>query len=613
MANINLTSPVFYKNGSSGGVSAVVGYESLSNRVVRYCFRTGASGASGVQLAFTGNWQGSGKLPSLRFYIGTDPDSHRDAGADSPYTGSLTPTGFDYGGSAEVLLLPDTDYYVWVFPATTTFGWVQWSYDDGDAVAGCTGGALTALTAEGGTLGQPMTLNLTRYGEFAHTVTLRLGEQTLTVCENSTETALGFTPPLELAWQLPDAVSGVAVFTVTSLQDGQILGSTQTAVTLTVPESLVPTVTAVWTDASGAFDRFGTCVQRISRIALEADALGSYGSTIRATALTLNGQPYGGGALLETGDMTLTVTVTDSRGRTGSDTHILTVAEYAVPWVRIDASRCDADGTANDMGEYALVTITGKTVQVAEKNSGSLTFAYGETVETTTVSVGSLSERRIVPADSTRTLPLWAVLTDALTASPRAEMVLSIGYATLDLLGGGKGIAFGTTATKEGFTCAMDTDFTGHRVTGLPAPEADTDAANKAYVDAAVQPADPVYLYADQEYLSGEYWNGRPVYTKMLVFSPEKITAQILSLPHGVSGLDIGLSVSVLWQYVNAAGNVTWRTFPAVYYGNVDWSAQAYFEGAGSVKLELGSQVKTNMAASTQPFYVTLRYVKEEV
>ena len=33
--------------------------------------------------------------------------------------------------------------------------------------------------------------------------------------------------------------------------------------------------------------------------------------------------------------------------------------------------------------------------------------------------------------------------------------MLSTGYATLDLLAGGKGISFGKAATIEGFDCAM--------------------------------------------------------------------------------------------------------------------------------------------------------------
>lgn len=608
MANITLTSPIFYKNGQSG-MSAVVGYESLSNRVVRYTLRTGSSGAGRVALAFSGNWEGNGTLPRLRFYIGTDPDSHKNAGKNAEFTGELTRSGYNYGATADILLLPDTDYYVWVFPATDTFGWVQWSYVSGAAVADLSGGALTRLTAENGVLGEPMELTLLRCADFTHTVTLTLGGQTLTVCENSTETTLTFTPPLALAEEIPNATTAQGVFTVTSLGNGEAVGSLQTAVPLSVPDSLIPTVTARWQDLSGAFDRFGTCVQRISHLAVTAEAAGVYGSTVTGSALALNGQPYNGGVLMEAGEQTLTVTVTDSRGRTGTATHLLPVAEYAVPWVRIDASRCEEDGTPNEMGEFARLTLTGRTEALLD-NSAFLTYGWGEESRTEAVETGSVALSRIIPADSTVTLPLWAVLADDLAQSPRAAMVLSIGYATVDFFGGGRGIAFGTTATKAGFTCAMDTDFANHRVTGLPAPTADTDAATKAYVDEAAAKQPPIPMLAGEEYLTGEWWNGRPVYTKLLAISPGKFTSQTPSLPHGIQGLDVGLSVAVLWHYVNAAGKGTWRNLPAVYYGNAEWAAQAYFEGTDNIKFELGSQARTNMAASAENIYVTLRYVK---
>lgn len=496
MANINLTSPVFYKSGQ-GGVSAVVGYESLCNRVVRYTLRTGASGAGRVSLAFSGNWEGHGTYPKLRFYIGTDPESHINAGRTAPFTGELSRSGYNYAGTAEIMLLPDADYYVWVFPATETFGWIQWSYAPGAAVADVSGGALTQLTAEPGVLGSPMALTLSRYADFTHTVTCTLGDTTLTVAENTAETALTFTPPLTLAWEMPNAVTAQAVFTVTSLRDGAPVGSQQTAVNLTVPDSVCPTVTARWQDLSDAYGRFGTCVQLISRLGVEAEAQGVYGSTVQSSVLTLNGQPYSGGVLMEAGDHTLTVTVTDSRGRTGSATHIVSVGAYAVPWVRMDASRCDADGTPNDMGEYAKVTFTGSTAQLPG-NTAALSFDSGDGARTEPVPLGQLTLEKIVYADSTKTLTFRAVLQDGVCASPVFSTVLSIGYATVDFYAGGRGIAFGTTATGEGFTCAMDTDFSGHRVTGLPAPENTADAANKAYVDAAVAAAAPqqpaVYL-----------------------------------------------------------------------------------------------------------------------
>ena len=40
-------------------------------------------------------------------------------------------------------------------------------------------------------------------------------------------------------------------------------------------------------------------------------------------------------------------------------------------------------------------------------------------------------------------------------------MALSTAYCVMDVLYGGKGVAFGTVAREPGFLCAMDAKFTG--------------------------------------------------------------------------------------------------------------------------------------------------------
>ena len=51
-------------------------------------------------------------------------------------------------------------------------------------------------------------------------------------------------------------------------------------------------------------------------------------------------------------------------------------------------------------------------------------------------------------------------------SSISSTVTISVGYATIDFLKGGRGIAFGTTALTAGFKCAMDADFTGDTVIG---------------------------------------------------------------------------------------------------------------------------------------------------
>ena len=616
MANIVLTDQIFYKNGQ-GGVSGVVGYESKSNRVVRYTLQSPPSGASGIDLNFTGNyWTEYGVLPeTLFFYIGKDPESHANAGKDFEKTGVLERKAktYDYSGSAEILLMPNTTYYVWVFPASTVFGWLYWSKSIGDATVETTGGAVSVVAPVSVVLSNEAEIFVTKHIEsYTHTIRFELANAVGLICEKSAETKLLWTPPVDLAWQITNSDRANATIIVETYNGDELVGTTSdTQFELIVPESIVPSVSFSWKDMSVASEKFDALAQGVSFLAVDVSADGNYGSRIEKNEIILGNEQYNGGVLDKFGDLTLTVNVIDSRGRSASSSQNLYVFEYSSPSISISASRCDLDGTANETGEYANVTIKTVTHQVNDKNEASVLLNYGGNSETVSVVVGEKQTTKIIPAPSVAPIAISAVVYDKIKESPIAKMVLSIGYATLDFLSGGKGIAFGTTATKPGFTCAMDTDFCGRTVTGLPAPSQPEDAATKAYVDEVAQRATPIPMLVGQEYLAEEYWNGRPVYTKMLAFSPQKITSQTVTLPHGIQGLDIGLSVAVLWKYVNASKNVTWRNFPSVYYGTVDWSAQAYFEGADNIKFELGSQVRTNMANSAQDFYVTLRYVKE--
>lgn len=492
MTNITLTSPVFYKKGQAG-VSAVVGYESSSNRVARYSFTAPAGGATAVSLAFSGNWTGRGEKPKLAFFIGTDPESHANAGKDSPITGALTlqPDYYSYAGSAQILLLPGVTYYVWVFPTTAVFGWLQWGYDAGDAVATLTGAAISHISAQDGTLGEEMIINITRYGDYTHTVTCAFGAETITLCEHSVETQLRWTPPLELAMQLPNEAAGQAVFTVQT----EDLGAMQCAVTLAVPESLAPTVEFTWENSCPAgLYRF------LSALTVEVEAQAHYGATIRSTAVTLDGRPYSGAPLHSAGHHLLEVSATDSRGMTASRSEILLVKYYDRPQLTLSGSRCDADGTPNDMGEFARLTAQA-TVFIGP---ATLNLA-GQTVEGDSFTC-------IVPAPSVSSPLFTATVTDGVGGTQTAEFRLAIGYATLDFLAGGKGIAFGTTATREGFVCAMPALFTGG-VEGADRWQ-EEDGCLYRTVDGQKEWLSPPLL-ADVEYRTVERFKGKPVYYRL--------------------------------------------------------------------------------------------------
>lgn len=148
MATITLSNPTFYQDGTvctGKVVGRSIPDKYTVNRVARYSFTSPNTGASSVSLIFANMHytpaDGKTRPTSFRFYIGTDADSHINAGASSTCTGTvklLENSYTEFAGSADILLLPNTKYYLFVFPATSTYGWYSW---EGTSAMTSSGGA----------------------------------------------------------------------------------------------------------------------------------------------------------------------------------------------------------------------------------------------------------------------------------------------------------------------------------------------------------------------------------------------------------------------------------------------------------------------------------------
>lgn len=154
MATIELLDPVFYKNGKDGA-SVVVGYEGGERRAVRYTITAPDVGAQSVNLTLHTAGRGGGEQAKhipLRFFIGTDPGSHANAGYDAEYTGQLMleDDWLTFTGKADILLLPGQTYYLWVFPGEDTFGWYSWQRNGYVSTMETEGATFILPTATGG-------------------------------------------------------------------------------------------------------------------------------------------------------------------------------------------------------------------------------------------------------------------------------------------------------------------------------------------------------------------------------------------------------------------------------------------------------------------------------
>jgi hypothetical protein len=145
MATITLSNPTYYQKGVSG-VSAVVGNESVnSNRNARFEFTSPSEGASHIEFSiYYGYLIGQSSKKTMRFYIGTSSTSHANAWKDSEYHGEVMATDSGdvttFTGEADVRLLPNTKYYLWIFPGDTGDGWCYYGVVPNTCTLETTGG-----------------------------------------------------------------------------------------------------------------------------------------------------------------------------------------------------------------------------------------------------------------------------------------------------------------------------------------------------------------------------------------------------------------------------------------------------------------------------------------
>lgn len=327
-------------------------------------------------------------------------------------------------------------------------------------------------------MGTPVTIFTNQMGGLVHVLEYSFGSLSGVIARDVRDSVV-WTPDISLASQLPTAETGVAKIRCKTYLGTVLLGTRELALSLVVPRNLVPGILLFAEDLTPGAEVFGKLVQNVSRLAVECETTPAWGSPIVKTELTLDGKRYAGGILREAGSHTLTASVTDSRGHTAYAAMALTVLPYRQPSLRIRASRCREDGTADDVGAFARITVTGTVAPEDGKNAGQLLVQWGEEQETAALGEGEFRWERIVAVSTEETMEIRAEARDALLAAIRT-MVLSTGYATMDFLAGGKGVSFGKMANRPGFDCAMEAYFSAG-INGLRfGPFGETDVSGPA-------------------------------------------------------------------------------------------------------------------------------------
>ena len=277
----------------------------------------------------------------------------------------------------------------------------------------------STLSVGNGTLGTAQTLTVTRQSsDFTHTITYSCGSASGTIVTKSTSTSISFTPPLSLAAQNTTGTSVSVKYTITTYNGNTSLGSNSYTKTCSIPASVKPTVSISVSDAMGYQGTYGGYIQGMSKFKITVTASGSQGSTIKSYQTKADGKTYTTASITtnvisNSGTLTVSTTVTDSRGRTASASISVTVLAYAKPQINsLTVFRSDSSGNATSSGVYLTATFDYSITSLNSKNTAKIKLQYKKN-SATSYSNGTVSNGKcIFEADATSTYDILLSVSD---------------------------------------------------------------------------------------------------------------------------------------------------------------------------------------------------------
>lgn len=326
------------------------------------------------------------------------------------------------------------------------------------------------LSASSVNMGASITINMPRASSaFDHTLTYTFGNASGTI-GSDLGTSKAWTVPLSLASQIPSGTSGTCTITCKTYNGSALIGTKSVSFKANVPASVVPTISAVSMaeTVSGLAAQFGAYVQGKSKVKISITAAGAYGSIIKSYKTNVGGKDYSGASpttgTLSSGDKTVTITVTDSRGRTAKATRTLSVVAYAAPTIpTLSAVRALQDGTESYEGTHGKISLKFAISPVGNKNTGTYTLEYKakSTTSWTELQSGtgySLNDTILTDArfgvDSAFDIRLS--VTDYF-GTVRKTTEIPTAFTLLDFNASGKGLAFGKVSElSEGMEIDLD-------------------------------------------------------------------------------------------------------------------------------------------------------------
>lgn len=235
------------------------------------------------------------------------------------------------------------------------------------------------------------TMTISAYStSFTHTITYSFEGLTGTAASVAAGvTSASWTPPSTFYAKLPSSTSGTVTLVLHTYSGGTEIGSNSYTATVNVGSGIKPTAPSVTlspVNTNAWLNTKGLYVGGYTKLKVDSSATAGSGASISSYsisgAVSGSGSSYTSG-VLTAGSKSVTVTATDSRGRTNSTTKSVTFQSYSNPsfstFTYQRGTYSNGTWTAFAYGNHVRVEAVGSVSLSASGNTGTKTVKIGNT------------------------------------------------------------------------------------------------------------------------------------------------------------------------------------------------------------------------------------------
>lgn len=311
------------------------------------------------------------------------------------------------------------------------------------------------------TYGDKIIIHLPRASSsFTHTIQAGVdGKLYFTNIATGVGSSYTWTIPKDWAKYLPTKSHKIRVRAITYSGSTKIGTKEASSVSVSPTSDMKPVVSISLSDDMKYKDKYGGFVKGQSKIRAKVTEKLYAGTTVSSRSLSLNGVNYQTAdqvsEVIISTSQTVSASVTDARGLTGSASVKPTVYDWFIPKIgTFRAERCNVSGSSDEVGNYIRLDYSVEVAPVNSKNSKSLKYGYKKqsdtswTVKDIALSSYSKTGNVVIPASGEYS---WNVKVDLKDDFTTATLSLQVGtaYVLMDFHKSSKGLAIGKVAEKE--------------------------------------------------------------------------------------------------------------------------------------------------------------------